>query len=355
MPMKPDIVILDEAAEIMPAPPTTEIKPWVPWEELDLKKIIQADRRYDLFGTETDEDQDVPDLQKLLQSLWQWQWPQQYYVFWEEKTKQPIFWKEREWMYDWVVVTDVKTIGKNVVQYSINWISQYWVMDKSDKDLPLIYIIPSEQQADPDQLEQQDPQQADPDDSENNQEQSEDQQEHNDGESDQANGDTETSDTQSQPESAEDEQPQTDETTSSTKPESDETESQPPENPEKESEWKVWWDENEDGEEWAEKIVKAGAKKVTPEELLTLPKQEFVLAKWNSTIINDDGTETPNASYHTVKIFDNTQSTSTTTWLYVHEGKVKYFYSNEDGRVWQKKHSTYDKDWCLYWIAKASW
>lgn len=338
MPMKPDIVIVDEAA----APPTTEIKPWVPWEELDLKKIIQADRRYDLFGTE---DQDVPDLQKLLQSLWQQQWPQQYYVFWEEKTKQPIFWKEREWMYDWVVVTDVKTVGKNVVQYSINWISQYWIVDlKWETWLPLIYIIPPEQQANPDQLKQQNQQQADPDDSENNQEQNEDQQEHNDGKSDQANGDTESSDTQSQPESAEDEQPQDDETTS-------ETESQPPENPEKESESKIWWEENED----AEKIVKAGAKKVTPEELLTLPKQEFVLAKRNSTIISDDWTETPNASYHTVKIFDNTQSTSTTTWLYVHEGKVKYFYSNEDGRVWQKKHSTYDKDWCLYWIAKASW
>ena len=140
MPMKPDIVIMDEAAEIMPAPPTTEIKPWVPWEELDLKKIIQADRRYDLFGTETDEDQDVPDLQKLLQSLWQWQWPQQYYVFWEEKTKQPIFWKEREWMYDWVVVTDVNTIGKNVVQYSINWISQYWVMDLSSINQHLLSI-----------------------------------------------------------------------------------------------------------------------------------------------------------------------------------------------------------------------
>ncbi len=352
MTMKPDIVTLDLAAEIISAPPTTEIKPWVPWEELDLKKIIQADRRYDLFGTETDEDQDVPDLQKLLQSLWQQQWPQQYYVFWEEKTKQPIFWKEREWMYDWVVVTDIKTIGKNVVQYSINWISQYWLIETW---LPLIYIIPPEQQANPDQLEQQDPQQADPDDSENNQEQSEDQQQSNDGESDQANGDTESSDTQSQPESAEDEQPQDDETTSSTKPESDETESQPPENPEKESEWKVWWEENEDGEEWAEEIVKAGAKKVTPEELLTLPKQEFVLAKRNSTIISADWTETPNASYHTVKIFDNTQSTSTTTWLYVHEGKIKYFYSNEDGRVWQKKYSTYDKDWCLYWIAKASW
>ncbi len=352
MPMKPDIVILDEAAEIMPAPPTTEIKPWIPWEELDLKKIIQADRRYDLFGTETDEDQDVPDLQKLLQSLWQWQWPQQYYIFWEEKTKQPIFWKEREWMYDWVVVTDVKTIGKNVVQYSINWISQYWLLDlKWQTWLPLIYIIPSEQQANPDQLEQQDPQQADPDDSENNQDQSEHQEKQNDGDQEEQHTNTEWSDTQEK--STDDSA--TDESTSAEEKTQDEWQSSHQKDSETPSESKPSWDENEDGEEWAEKIVKAGAKKVTPEELLTLPKQEFVLAKWNSTIINDDGTETPNASYHTVKIFDNTQSTSTTTWLYVHEGKIKYFYSNEDGRVWQKKHSTYDKDWCLYWIAKASW
>jgi len=53
-----------------PLPPTTEIKPRVPGEELDLKKIIQADRKYDLFGTETDEVMSEEDtLQKLLQSL----------------------------------------------------------------------------------------------------------------------------------------------------------------------------------------------------------------------------------------------------------------------------------------------
>ena len=218
----------------------------------------------------------------------------------------------------------------------------------SDKSTPLIYIIPPEQQANPDQLEQQDPQQADPDDSENNQDQNENQ-DPEDGDQGEQEEDTESSDSEDknpeheQPESTSPEEETGDETESESTPQ----EATPPSSPS--------WDENEDGEEWAEKIVKAGAKKVTPEELLTLPKQEFVLAKWNSTIINDDGTETTNDSYHTVKIFDNTQSTSTTTWLYVHEGKVKYFYSNEDGRVWQKKHSTYDKDWCLYWIAKASW
>ncbi len=347
MPMKPDIVILDEAANIMPASPITEIKPWVPWEELDLKKIIQADRKYDLFGTETDEVMSAEEsLMRMLHNLWQSEWPQQYYVFWEEKTKQPIFGKEREWMYDWVVVTDVKTIGKNVVQYSINWISQYSILDLKEQTwLPLIYIIPPEEQADQDKLEQQDPQEADPDDSENNQDQNENQ-EPEDGDQGEQPENTEPSDT-------EDKNQESENTSAEEKTEDDKQSESTPQEATPES--KTSWDEKDDGEEWAKEIVESGAKKVTPEELLTLPKQEFVLAKRSSTLINEDGTEVPNASYHTVKVFDNTQWTSTVTWVAVHDGKLKYFYANEDGRVWQKKHSDYDKNRCLYWIAKASW
>lgn len=331
-----------------PLPPTTEIKPRVPGEELDLKKIIQADRKYDLFGTDTDE---VESLMRMLHNLWQSEWPQQYYVFWEEKTKQPIFGKEREWMYDWVVVTDVKTIGKNVVQYSINWVSQYEVVgqsDISDWTTPLIYIIPPEEQADQDKLEQQDPSQADPDDSENNQDQNENQ-EPEDGDQGEQPENTEPSDTEDKSQD-----PGQDETTSAEEKTEDDEQSEST-TQEGTPQSKPSWDENDDGEEWAKEIVEAGAKKVTPEELLTLPKQEFVLAKRESTLINEDGTEVPNASYHTVKVFDNTQWTSTVTWVAVHDGKLKYFYANEDGRVWQKKHSDYDKTRCLYWIAKASW
>lgn len=330
-----------------PLPPTTEIKPRVPGEELDLKKIIQADRKYDLFGTETEEDT----LQKLLQSLWQSQWPQQYYVLREKETEEPIFGKKREGMYDWVVVTDVKLLWTKVVQYTINWVNQYEAIDPKKTtvwQLPLIYIIPPEEQADPDKLEQQDPQEADPDDSENNQDQNENQ-EPEDGDQGEQPENTESSD--SEDKNPEPTPPET--TSAEEKTEDDKQSESTPQEATPQS--KPSGDEKDDGEEWAKEIVEAGAKKVTPEELLTLPKQEFVLAKRSSTLINEDGTEVPNASYHTVKVFDNTQWTSTVTWVAVHDGKLKYFYANEDGRVWQKKHSDYDKNRCLYWIAKASW
>jgi len=48
--MKPDVH--EAIANEQSLTPTTEIKPRIPGKELDLKKIIQADRKYDLFGLE---------------------------------------------------------------------------------------------------------------------------------------------------------------------------------------------------------------------------------------------------------------------------------------------------------------
>lgn len=283
--------------------------PWIPWNELDLKKIIQADKRYDLFGTESLEQPPQP--------------PQQYYVFWEEKTIQPIFWEEREWMYNWVVVTDVKTIGKNVIQYSIDWISQYWFINIQKQIwLPLVYIIPPEQETSSDQPEP--PKQDDADTQQSGQPESE-------------------QDKQSDTDKSEPEKPEQD--TESESGSGSEQSGEPEQDAESEQDTeseKTWWDWDE---EWAEEIVKAGAKKVTPEELLTLPRQEFILAK------RDNTTTENNISYHTVKIFDNIKL----TWIFVENSRIKYLYSNEDGRVGQKKYNTYDKNWCLYWIAKTSW